>query len=103
MFDPGFNVFDFILFKEILKPAIGLSVFVSLIGIELSSVIGHHLTDTSQPAKVVHCLLHELNAVLSRLCVEFVARQNATRTIIENCAHLLPIVFAGVPIQMHQC
>lgn len=102
MFDPGFDMLDLILFKEIFKPAISISIFVSLIGIELSSMIRHRLADARQPAEVVQSFLNEGNAVLSRLRIEFAAGENAPRAIVQNCTHLLAIEFAIVPIQMHQ-
>ena len=43
MLDASFDVFDFILLKEVLKSAICITVLVSLVGIELGSPIGQHL------------------------------------------------------------
>ena len=59
MFDTGFDMFDLILFKEILEPAVSRSVFISFVGIELGSMISHHLADTRQPAEVLQSFLNE--------------------------------------------
>jgi len=102
MFDPCFDMLNIIHFKEIFEPAVSQSVFVSLVGIELGSMISHRLTDAREPAKVIQSFFEEQNAVLSRLYIEFAARENTPRTVIKNCTNLLAIEFAGVPIQMHQ-
>ena len=102
MFDPCFDMLNIIHFKEIFKLAVSNSVFISLVGIELGTMIRHDLIDTCQPAEVVQSFLDERNAVLSRLGIEFAARENTPRTIIKNRTNLLAIEFACVPIQMHQ-
>jgi len=59
-------MYYFIILKEVLKSAISLSILIPFVGIELSSMIGHYLTDFRQPDKVVQHLLN-FDAILSGL------------------------------------
>ena len=60
MLDASFDVLDFILLKKVFKSVICISVFISLVGIELSPSIGQNLLNTLQPAKFVHGFFEEL-------------------------------------------
>ena len=60
MLDSSFDVFNFILFEKIFKSAIGIAVFVSLVGIELCPSIGQNLPNICQPAKSAHGFFEEL-------------------------------------------
>ena len=94
MLDASFDVFDFILLKEVLKSAIGIAVLVSLVGIELCPPIGQYLPNTCQPAKFAHSFFEELQGVICCFGIKLPARENA---IIKDRAdvHLFSIVIAN--------
>jgi hypothetical protein len=95
-------MFDFILFEKILKFAVCVAIFIPLIRIELSPMIGHHLANRCQPPEAIQSLLEEFDAVFRRLCIEFAASKNASRTVIEDHANLFAIELADMPIEMHK-
>ena len=93
---------NFISFEEVLKSAIGITIFVPLVGIELSPMICHYLADGCQPPEIIEGLLEELDAVIRCLFIEFTTCKDAPRAVVENGTNLLPIDVAVMPIQMHQ-
>ena len=91
----------FILLEEILKSAICVTIFISLVGIELRSMIGHHLANRCQPSEAIQSFLKKFDAVFRCLCIEFTTGENAPRAVIENHAYLFAIELADMPIKMH--
>jgi len=92
---------DFISCEKVFKSAVSVAIFVPLIGIELSSMIGHHLANRCHPPETIQSLLEEFDAVFRCLRIEFAAGKNAPRTVIEDYANLFAIELADVPIEMH--
>jgi len=75
---------DFILLEEIFKFAVSVTIFVPLVGIELSPMIGHHLANRCQPPEAIQSLLEEFDAVFRCLRIEFAPSKDAPRALPLN-------------------
>jgi hypothetical protein len=95
-------VTDFISPEKVFKSAVSIAIFVPLVGIELSPMIGHHLANRCQLSKTIQSLLEEFDAVFRCLRIEFPTRKNAPRAVIEEYANLFAVALVDVPIEMYR-
>ena len=59
----GHYVSNFVFLEEILKTAISIAFFVTLIGMELSSMICHNLANRFYPSIIINSFLKKHDAV----------------------------------------